>query len=334
MELSFSFIIPVYNRPDEIDELLQSASQLLFEKEFEIVIVEDGSTLSSKNIVQKYADKLQVSYYFKNNTGPGDSRNYGMRKAKGDYFLILDSDVILPTNYLQAVENGLKKNYVHCFGGPDDAHPNFSKLQKAINYSMTSFFTTGGIRGKVSNINKFQPRSFNMGISKEAFKRSGGFGNIHPGEDPDLTIRLWKLGYDTALIPKAKVFHKRRISWNKFYQQVTKFGLVRPILNKWHPTTAKVTYWFPSLFITFLVLAILIGIFFTWIPFLFFAGYFIVLFIEALSKYRSINIAIMALLAVCIQFYGYGHGFLRSYVQIHIRSKDPVTAFPHLFFKK
>ena len=213
-----SFIIPVYNRPDEVEELLESFVNLEGKQDFEIVIIEDGSTISSKAIAEDFSDKLNISYYFKENSGPGDSRNYGMKLAKGTYFIILDSDCILPKNYLNEVLKSLNKNYVDCFGGPDAAHSSFTNLQKAINFSMTSFITTGGIRGRKSSVNKFQPRSFNMGLSKDAFIATEGFGRIHPGEDPDLSIRLAKLNFKTKLIPEAYVYHKRRISWAKFYK--------------------------------------------------------------------------------------------------------------------
>ncbi|MBN4085547.1 glycosyltransferase, partial [Flavobacteriaceae bacterium AH-315-B10] len=243
-----SFIIPVYNRPDEVKELLNSFTTLNGEKDFEVVIIEDGSVITSKTVVDNFSNKLNISYYYKENSGPGDSRNYGMKLAKGAYFIILDSDCILPKNYLNEVLKSLKKNYVDCFGGPDAAHNSFTNLQKAINFSMTSFITTGGIRGKKSSVNKFQPRSFNMGLSKDAFIATEGFGRIHPGEDPDLSIRLTKLNFKTKLITEAYVYHKRRISWAKFYKQVYKFGSVRPILNHWYPETKKITYWFPTLF--------------------------------------------------------------------------------------
>ena len=328
-----SFIIPVYNRPDEIDELLDSFTQLNTDKLFEIVIVEDGSTITSKSIVNTYQSVLNISYYFKENSGPGSSRNYGMQKAKGDYFIILDSDCILPSDYLNEVLKFLKNNNVNCFGGPDAAHESFSSIQKAINFSMTSFITTGGIRGRKSSIDKFQPRSFNMGISKQAFEASRGFGNIHPGEDPDLSIRLNKLGYETALIPRAYVYHKRRISWSKFYKQVYKFGLTRPILNHWYPETQKITYWFPTLFS--------LGIIGSFV--LFFAGfkyvlilyglYFILSFISAVFTTKSIIIAIQALVAICIQFFGYGYGFLKSTLSLRFSKKEVEQQFPYLFFK-
>src|SRR5690606_12711467 len=187
MKLQFSFIIPVYNRPEEVEELLASMVHLKEGEDFEVVLVEDGSTRPCRDVADRYSNQLNIAYYFKANSGPGDSRNYGMGKAKGNYFIILDSDCILPRTYLESVKKGLSEAYTDCFGGPDTAHESFSAIQKAINYSMTSWLTTGGIRGKSGSVNKFQPRSFNMGLSKKAFLTTGGFGKIHPGEDPDLT---------------------------------------------------------------------------------------------------------------------------------------------------
>ncbi|NER17603.1 glycosyltransferase [Spongiivirga citrea] len=334
MKYYFSFIIPVYNRPDEIDELLSSMQKMEFEEEFEVVIVEDGSQQTSEEVIEKYGESLQISYYKKENTGPGDSRNYGMQKAKGDYFLILDSDCLLPKHYLREVTSAFDKDFVHCFGGPDAAHSSFSPLQKAINYSMTSLFTTGGIRGKNKSVGKFQPRSFNMGLSKEAFQKTNGFGRIHPGEDPDLAIRIWKAGYETRLFEKAFVYHKRRISFTKFYQQVHKFGLVRPILNTWHPETAKLVFWFPLLFCLALLCAIMlsaIGFYFAIIPF---AIYFLVLTLDSTIKNRSLLVGLMSLPAVLIQFYGYGSGFINTTINVAWLKKDPEKAYPKLFFKK
>jgi len=334
MNISFSFIIPVFNRPNEIQELLDSMISLDYEEPYEIVIIEDGSSETSEHVIKKYDDKLDISYYQKLNTGPGDSRNYGMGKAKGNYFLILDSDVLLPSDYLNKVEEFLSKNFVHCFGGPDDAHKDFSDLQKAISFSMTSYLTTGGIRGRKNTLGKFQPRSFNMGISKEAFEVSNGFGNIHPGEDPDLTIRLWKLGYKTALIPNAKVFHKRRISWDKFYVQVNKFGLVRPILNLWHPETAKITYWFPTLFIGYTLFSLITVFIGYWYFLALWLLYFVVIFVNATIYYSSLSIGLKSVMAVLVQFYGYGKGFLKSYYYIHLLKKVPEQKFKKLFFSK
>ncbi len=333
MEITFSFIIPVFNRPNEIRELLLSMEQLDFKKPFEVVIVEDGSSISSKDVVKCFSESLDISYYEKPNSGPGDSRNYGMEKAKGKYYLILDSDVILPSDYLKNVEAELTDNFTHCFGGPDAAHESFSSVQKAINYAMTSFFTTGGIRGKKNTVNKFQPRSFNMGLSAEAFKSSGGFGDIHPGEDPDLALRLQKAGYDTRLFPEAVVYHKRRIDWEKFYRQVYKFGLVRPILNGWHPESNKLTYWFPTLFSTGLMVALILG-FLGYMPFLcLYAGYFIVIFIDAAGQNKNVGIGFMAVWATLIQFLGYGFGFCRSTCYLRLLNKNPRERFPKLFFK-
>ena len=333
MQLQFSFIIPVYNRPDEIQELLQSFETLNTDTPFEIVIIEDGSTISSKQVIEAYKGKLDISYFFKENSGPGDSRNFGMLDAKGNYFIILDSDCILPENYLNEVEKSLSKRYVDCFGGPDTAHETFTTIQKAINFSMTSFITTGGIRGNKKSVDTFQPRSFNMGISKEAFIASEGFGRIHPGEDPDLSIRLWNLGFKTKLIPEAFVYHKRRISWAKFYKQVNKFGLVRPILNTWHPSTKKITYWFPTLFcFGFIVSIFLFFLNIKW-GLMAYILYFVIALITALFSTKKISVSFFALIAIGIQFCGYGYGFLKSTFVINVLGKDAEAYFPELFFK-
>ncbi len=335
MQITFSIVVPVYNRPDEVAELLESIAKQSFQEDFEVVLVEDGSTLPAKEVVDSYTDSLNISYYVKPNSGPGDSRNYGMKRAKGNYYLIFDSDCILPPQYLSEVSKALKNKYVDCFGGPDAAHSSFTDIQKAISYAMTSFVTTGGIRGGKKAVNKFQPRSFNMGISKEAFEKTQGFGQIHPGEDPDLTIRIWKAGYETVLIPEAYVYHKRRISWEKFHIQVNKFGMVRPILNLWHPKTAKLTYWFPTLFCVGFLVSLFLSIFFAFHWFLVgYAVYFGIILLDALRTTKSIKIAVLSIIAVCIQFYGYGVGFLKSTIALKLFRQKPEERFPKLFFKK
>lgn len=328
----FSFIIPVYNRPDEIDELLQSLTQQTYDKEFEVVVVEDGSKVDSREIVKKYEDKLTISYFYKSNSGPGDSRNYGMTRARGEYFIILDSDCIIPKQYLEIVANYLQEEYVDCFGGPDAALDSFSDVQKAINFSMTSVLTTGGIRGASERIGKFQPRSFNMGLSKKAFLASGGYGKVHPGEDPDLTIRLWELGFDTQLFSKAYVYHKRRIDWSKFYTQVNKFGKARPILNQRYPAYAKLTYWFPTLFIAGFMLSILI-LFYTLYLFNVFILYFLLIFLSCLVKEKSFKISFLAIIATFLQFVGYGTGFVKANYILHILRKKAEDGLPEMFFK-
>ena len=324
----------MFNRPEEVDELLESLTNSTYQQRFEIVLVEDGSTLMCKEIAQKYEGRLDVSYYYKDNSGPGDSRNYGMKQARGDYFIIFDSDCIIPKQYLTEVDMALKQDFVDCFGGADQALDSFSDIQKAINFAMTSFLTTGGIRGGSEKIDKFQPRSFNMGLSKKAFEASNGFGNIHPGEDPDLSIRLWNLGFETRLFRNAYVYHKRRIDWDKFSAQVSKFGKARPILNSWYPNYSKLTYFFPSVFI--------IGFFYSIFILLFFNSdlllqlyflYFLVLFLVSWYQNKSIKIGFLSLIAVWKQFFGYGMGFINSYFQIIIMKRKPQTAFPELFFK-
>ncbi|MEC5166936.1 glycosyltransferase involved in cell wall biosynthesis [Flavobacterium sp. PL11] len=330
----FSLIIPVYNRPDEVDELLESLTHSTYKEIFEIVLIEDGSTLLCKDVAEKYGNQLDISYYYKSNSGPGASRNYGMKKATGDYFIIFDSDCIIPKQYLTEVDHALKREYVDCFGGPDQALDSFSDIQKAINFAMTSFLTTGGIRGGSEKVGKFQPRSFNMGLSKKAFEASQGFGNIHPGEDPDLTIRLWNLGFESRLFPAAYVYHKRRIDWDKFSVQVNKFGKARPILNSWYPKYNKVTFFFPSVFIMGFLVAFLLMLFFNidLLLQLYFL-YFLMLFIVSTYQNKSIKIGYLSIIAVWKQFYGYGIGFIQSYFKVIILKQKPQEAFPELFFK-
>ncbi len=329
--IDFSFIIPVYNRPDEIKELLESFSKLEGGFIYEIVIVEDGSTKTSEEVTNTFS-QLDISYYFKPNSGPGDSRNYGMQKAKGSYYIILDSDVILPPNYLNAVYTFLSETYYDCFGGPDAAHHSFTNLQKAINFAMTSFITTGGIRGGRQQVENFQPRSFNMGLSKKVFIESGGFGKIHPGEDPDLSLRLHQLGFSTTLIEKAYVYHKRRISWSKFYKQVYKFGMVRPILNQWHPRSKSLVYWFPTVFSLGLIASVIVLIFNITLPLYLYLFYFVFAFILALVSNKNVVVAFQALLAIVVQFFGYGFGFVKSTFSLIVLRRNPKEAFPNLFF--
>lgn len=330
--INFSFIIPVFNRPSEVDDLLLSLTKQLGETAFEVVIVEDGSTLDCKLICEKYSEQLDISYFFKANSGPGSSRNFGMQKAKGNYYIILDSDCILPPEYMSAVSNFLNKNFVDCFGGPDAARADFSDIQKAINFTMTSFLTTGGIRGGSEAIGKFQPRSFNMGLSKKAFEATKGFGTIHPGEDPDLTLRLWKQGFETKLIPSAFVYHKRRIDWNKFYNQVYKFGKARPILNLWHPNYTKPTFWLPTLFLAGFGAAILFALFSNYLLLQLYVAYFLITFISALMVTKNSKIAFYAIITTAIQFYAYGFGFAKSYYKLFIKKQKPEQAMSEMFF--
>jgi len=333
MNFLFSIIIPVYNRPKEIEELLESALEVKNIQNCEIIIIEDGSLQTCEKVLEPFNSKLNISYYFKPNTGPGDSRNYGMQKAQAEYFIILDSDVLLPSDYILNIQKSLKSNHVDCFGGPDRAHQSFSPLQKAINYAMTSLLTTGGVRGKEEQKKNFQPRSFNMGLSRKAFKASSGFSNIHPGEDPDLALRLKDLGFKTALFSNCFVYHKRRISWQGYAKQIFKFGLVRPILNSWHPKSRSLVFYFPTLFsLGFLLSIVLLFLNIIWLIMLF-GLYFILIFIDALRVEKSLKISFLSILAVCIQFFCYGFAFLKSSIIITLLKNNPEKVYPFLFFK-
>ena len=316
MNLHFSIIIPVYNRPKEIDELLHSLTLQTYQKDFETVVVEDGSIEVCESIIEKYNGKLNIKYFFKENSGAGASRNYGMQQAKGNYFIILDSDVLLPKHYLEEVEKSLTTNFTDAFGGADAAHESFTALQKAINYSMTSVLTTGGIRGKKKSVEKFQPRSFNMGLSKKAFENTNGFSEMKYGEDIDLTFRLWENGFETQFIEKAFVFHKRRSTISQFYNQTFNFGTARPILNRKYPKTAKITYWFPSLFVIGFDIALILAIFWNGMFVIPFLIYFGCVFLDSLFKNKSIKIAFLSVISTYTQFLGYGLGFLMSTLKL------------------
>ncbi len=327
----YSFIIPVYNRPQEILELLDSMTKMTYAKQYEIVIVEDGSKDTCESVVQQFSNRLNISYYYKANSGPGPSRNYGMRKAKGNYFIILDSDILMPPHYLTEVDKFLSKKYYDCFGGADAALDSFTPVQKAINYTMTSLFTTGGIRGNKKQLGRFEPRSFNMGISKKAFEVTQGFDRIHPGEDPDLSARIRKAGMETAFIPNAAVYHKRRISWKTFHKQVNKFGKVRPILNVRHPETQKPTFFLPTLFCLFTLVSVVLA-FYNPLFILPLVAYISLLFIDSSIKNKSLYIGFLSVIAMFIQFYGYGTGYLKVFWNVQVLSKDPEKTFPELFF--
>jgi glycosyltransferase involved in cell wall biosynthesis len=302
----------VYNRPKEIDELLESLTKQDFSDDFEVLIIEDGSTEKSGEIIEKYSNQLDLKYFDKENSGAGASRNFGMQKALGNYFIILDSDLIVPKQYLSEVKKALENNFTDAFGGPDAAHRSFTVMQKAINYSMTSVLTTGGIRGKKQAVGKFQPRSFNLGLSKKGFEKTKGFSKMKNGEDIDLTFRLWENGFETQLIEKAFVYHKRRSSIKQFFKQTFGFGTARPILNRKYPQTSKLTYWFPSLFIVGLSLSFLVLIF-GFPQILYFYGfYFVLIFTDSLLQNKNLQVAFLSVFTSLTQFFGYGLGFLKS----------------------
>ena len=328
----YSFIIPVYNRPEELGELLCSLTQLEPSAPFEVIVVDDGSTQCSDGIVDQY-NNLDMHYYYKENTGPGDSRNFGMQKASGDYFIILDSDCILSSGYLKAVDSVLNNKFVDCFGGPDAAHPSFNLRQKAISFVMTSFWTTGGVRGSNRKLKRYEPRSFNMGLSKHAFERSAGFSDLHPGEDPELVHRLWDMGFETIYIEEALVYHKRRITWMSYARQINRFGLARSILNSWRPRTASWVFWMPVFMILVGITAILLMMFNHNTMVYCVLAYILFLALAATIKLRSIRAFYAVPMAFGIQSIAYASGFFIGWVYLNLFNKDPRSKFPHMFFK-
>ena len=311
MKMRYSVIVPVYNRPVEVDELLESLCAQTF-TDFEVVVVEDGSTEKSDAVCEQYKDRLDLKYYFKDNSGPGPSRNYGAERSQGEYLIILDSDVIVPKDYLQTVDDELKASPTEAFGGPDRAHPSFTPIQKAINYSMTSFFTTGGIRGGKKKMDKFYPRSFNMGIRKDVFQNVGGFDKLRYGEDIDLSTRLFKAGCECRLFPEAYVYHKRRVKFSSFFKQVKHSGEARVMLKRRYPETFKLVHLLPSAFVIGNIVLVLLAIFHRWWWILPIPVYCLMVFTDSLIKNKSIKVALLSIPAAYCQLFGYGIGFLQN----------------------
>jgi len=311
----FSIIIPVYNRPREVDELLHSLTQQTY-KNFETLIIEDGSENRCDDIVEKYQDQLDIRYYYKENSGQGFSRNFGFERAKGDYFIVFDSDCLIPSHYFETVENYLKTHQLDAFGGPDREHESFSPIQKAISYTMTSPLTTGGIRGNKKHAGTFHPRSFNMGISREVYEQTGGYRITRMGEDIEFSIRIINNGFKTGLIPDAYVYHKRRTSLKKFFNQLHFFGRARININRFHPGEIKFIHTLPALFTVGLLLFLTLPF---WnlslfkillIPFILFVS---LIFAHSSTKYSSMYIGLLSVSATFIQLTGYGIGFLSEF---------------------
>jgi len=344
--LKYSIVVPVYNRPDEVDELLESLSNQI-QKDFEVIIVEDGSVKTCKDVCDKYADILVLHYYAKENSGPGQSRNYGAERARGEWLIILDSDVVLPKGYIKAIDSAITTDTV-AFGGSDTAHPSFTPIQKAISYSMTSFFTTGGIRGGKAKLDKFYPRSFNMGIRRDVYQQLGGFSKMRFGEDIDFSYRIVEAGYRPQLFPEAWVWHKRRTDFRKFFRQVYNSGIARINLEKRHPGTLKLVHLLPTVFTVGVIGLILISAigralmhyvdrdqfywmcFAPWIPIII---YSLIIWIDSSIRNRSLKVGLLSIPAAFVQLMGYGLGFIESWWKRCILKQDEFTAFERTFYK-
>lgn len=348
--MKYSIIVPVFNRPDEVDELLESLSNQT-QKDFEVIIVEDGSVKPCKDVCDKYADILALHYYNKENSGPGQSRNYGAERAKGEYLLILDSDVVLPAGYTEAITKSLEASSAEAFGGPDAAHPSFTPVQKAISYSMTSFFTTGGIRGGKAKLDKFYPRSFNMGIRRDVYLALGGFTKMRFGEDIDFSYRIVEAGYRPRLFPDAWVWHKRRTDFRKFFRQVYNSGIARINLEKRHPGTLKLVHLLPTVFtigVIALTLLFVGGLMLSsfgspaakfegrtlcQLSMLPLALYALLIFTDSSIKNKNFHVGLLSIPAAFVQLMGYGLGFIESWWKRCVRGQDEFQAFEKTFYK-
>lgn len=331
--MKYSIIIPVYNRPDEVEELLASLEAQTV-RDFEVIVVEDGSSVPCEEVCKRHAEKLTLYYYNKPNSGPGQSRNYGAERSHGDYLIVLDSDVVLPEGYLKAVDNAIERQHPDAFGGPDSAHSSFTDTQKAISYSMTSFFTTGGIRGGKKKMDKFYPRSFNMGIRREVCTKLGGFSKMRFGEDIDFSLRIYEDGRKCILVPEAWVWHKRRTDFRKFYRQVFNSGIARINLEKRHPGSMKLVHLLPTVFtLGVLFLLVLAIVFMSWIPLLPLIAYSLLLFIDSTVANHSVKVGLLSIVAAFVQLMGYGLGFIKAWYLRCLLGRDEFTAFDKTFYK-
>lgn len=307
----YSVIVPVFNRPEELDELLESLSIQTF-KDFEVLVVEDGSTIKADHIAAKWEKTLSLRYFFKENTGQGFSRNFGFERAEGDFLLVFDSDCLIPPHYFEAVEQHLEREPLDAWGGPDRAHPDFTPLQKAISYSMTSLFTTGGIRGGNKRLTAFHPRSFNMGISREVWVKTGGYVITRMGEDIEFSIRIIESGFRTGLIEDAFVYHKRRTSLQQFYKQLHFFGRARINISRFYPTELKAVHAFPATFVAGILIYLLLPLFslkLFGLASLLLLFYFLLIFIDASLENESIRVGVLSIAAAFVQLWAYGIGF-------------------------
>jgi glycosyltransferase involved in cell wall biosynthesis len=346
MTIQYSIIIPVFNRPDELGELLESlrnirrqadatgAGETAAVREWEVIVVEDGSTVRSDKICEKYSGEIELSYIFQENAGPAAARNTGSKNARGEWLVFFDSDCIIPPGYFEAVNEALEDPSIDFFGGPDRAAADFTNTQKAIDYAMTSFLTTGGIRGGRRKLDTYYPRSFNMGIRRSAFEDVSGFTGLRFGEDLDLSMRLMKAGYRSALVEDAWVYHKRRTNLKKFFKQVYNSGMARVVLNRLHPGTMKTVHLLPSLFVLYLAAAVFSLFFISfgilWYPVGILA---VILFIDGFRSTGGISAALMVPPAGFVQLCGYGTGLLHSFVLIHILGRNRASAFEKNFYK-
>ncbi|MFQ9997341.1 MAG: glycosyltransferase family 2 protein, partial [Hoylesella buccalis] len=294
-----------------------------------------------------------IKYFMKPNGGPGDSRNYGAERASGEYLIILDSDVVVPHDYFYEVEQELKAAPADAFGGPDRAHPSFSDTQKAISYAMTAFFTTGGIRGGKKKLDKFYPRSFNMGVRRDVYLKLGGFSKMRFGEDIDFSIRIFKGGYSCRLFPKAWVWHKRRTDFRKFFRQVFNSGIARVNLYKKHPESLKLVHLLPTVFtlgVTLLCFLMIFGLILWSGPnnhfsahsvgkYLFWGGlsplviYCLAILIDSSYRNESLRIGFLSIRAAFIQLFGYGLGFISAWYKRCLRGKGEFHAFDKTFYR-
>ncbi|MCG8309693.1 MAG: glycosyltransferase [Cytophagales bacterium] len=330
MASDLSIIIPVFNRPDELEELLDSLVNQS-DDDFDVIVVDDGSEQPADSVVAQFKSKLDIQYFYKQNSGPGDSRNYGCKQSTSDFFIFFDSDCVIPPDYIKVLRSNLQR--ADAYGGPDRDHVSFTPIQKAISYSMTSVITTGGIRGRRKSVEKFHPRSFNMGFSKEVFEKTKGFSKLRFGEDIDLSIRIFEYGFKTILIPECYVFHKRRTDFRKFFKQVFNSGIARINLYKRHPGSLKLPHFFPAVFVIYQVLSIPHAIYReeTWALYPT-VLYLLLIFANATKCTKNPWIGVLSVWASIVQLFGYGLGFIKGFIKRMIFGQSEFHAYQKTFY--
>lgn len=332
--VKFSIIIPVYNRPEEVVELLDSLTMQQLRNELEVIVVEDGSQLTCEREIQVFEKQLNLKYIKQSNAGPGGARNNGAKLAEGKYLIFLDSDCVLPSNYLELTAQHLEQRPLSCFGGPDRAHKFFTPIQKAISHSMTSLFTTGGIRGGRKKMDKFYPRSFNLGVEKSVFEAVGGFSDMRYGEDVDFSMRVVECGYKIGLIEETFVYHKRRTNFYSFFKQVFSSGTARVDIASRHRGALKIVHLLPTAFVLSVPIVALLSVWLGAWVWLIYVLHFLLLFTDALHATRSVHVALLAYIAGLIQVSGYGLGFLTAlWMKFFRKKKGHYVAFRKTFYK-
>ncbi len=339
-DIFISVITPSYNRASELEHLMRSISaQSIDHNLFELIISDDGSTDDTEALINSWQEKasFSIKYISQENKGPGAARNHGLEKSIGELILFIDSDCEAHPKWIETIVDEYHKSEFDACGGPDGGKKDFTLLQKAIDYSMTSFFTTGGMRGHSEKmISKFYPRTHNMGVKRDKYEAVGGFGNLRHGQDIEFSHRIRTSGGKIRFIKNALVYHRRRTSLRQFIKQVFNWGVARINLGKIDTAMLEPVHFLPSLSILLSLFIILIIYQLDWgiseIFLLFFSPLSIICLLGALNK-KDLRVFPILLLVIPIQIFGYGLGFLQAYIRRFIFNEAELVGFKKNYYK-